>query len=59
MIQRELAAKYAVVLIPKRIFIGVLTTPGATVDGIHLSPAGHAWMADVIWEVIGPAYDGK
>jgi acyl-CoA thioesterase I len=59
MIQRELAAKHSVVLIPKRVFIGVLTTPGATVDGIHLSPAGHAQMADVIWGAISPAYDAQ
>jgi acyl-CoA thioesterase-1 len=53
-IQRRLAAKYDVVLIPRRIFIGVLTTSGATVDGIHLSPDGHAQMAEVIWNAIGP-----
>ncbi len=57
MIQRALAAKHGVVLIPKRVFIGVLTAPGATVDGIHLTRDGHARMADAIWDVIGPAYD--
>ena len=55
MIQRRLAQEYGVTLIPKRIFIGVLTTPGATVDGIHLSPRGHALMAEVMWETIRSA----
>jgi acyl-CoA thioesterase-1 len=56
MIQRRLAAKYEVALIPKRIFISVLTTTGATVDGIHLTREGHAQMAEVMWEAIRPAY---
>jgi acyl-CoA thioesterase I len=56
MIQRDLAAKHGVLLIPKRVFIGILTTSGATLDGIHLTPAGHAQLADAIWRVISPAY---
>jgi acyl-CoA thioesterase-1 len=56
MIQRRLAEQYGVLLIPKRVFIGVLTTHGATIDGIHLSPAGHALMAEVMWQEIRPAY---
>jgi acyl-CoA thioesterase I len=57
-VQRKLAARYHVLLIPKRVFIAVLTTPGATLDGIHLTPAGHEQMAEVIWSVIKPAYGG-
>jgi acyl-CoA thioesterase-1 len=55
-IQRQLAARYGVLLIPKRILIGILTEDGTTVDGIHLTPAGHERMADVVWGVIRGAY---
>jgi acyl-CoA thioesterase-1 len=57
LIQRELAARYGVTLVPRRIFIGVLTTSGATLDGVHLSKSGHARMAEAIWEVLQPAYE--
>ncbi len=57
-VQRELAAQYKVLLIPKRVFIAVLSTAGATLDGIHLSPAGHEQMARVVWSLIKPAYGG-
>ena len=57
-VQRTLAAKYGVVLIPKRFFIAVLSTPGATVDSIHLSPQGHEQMASVVWSLINAAYGG-
>jgi len=55
-IQRRLAARYGVRLIPKRTFISVLAGGGATLDTIHLSQAGHQQMADEVWKVIGPAY---
>jgi acyl-CoA thioesterase-1 len=58
-IQRRLARKYQVALIPRRTFISVLTTAGATVDGVHLTRAGHALMAGVIWQAISPAYTGQ
>jgi acyl-CoA thioesterase-1 len=51
-IQRRLAAQYGVTVIPKRIFIGVLTTHGATVDGVHLSKRGHERMAEVVRELV-------
>jgi acyl-CoA thioesterase-1 len=54
--QRRLAARYGVRLIPKRIFIGVLTAGGATVDSIHLTPAGHERMAETVWGLLRPAY---
>lgn len=47
-IQRKLAKKYNANLIPKRYFAKVLAHPGATVDDIHLSPLGHAMMAETI-----------
>lgn len=43
--QRELARKYGVVLIPKRYLAAVMATPGATVDGLHLSNKGHELLA--------------
>ena len=54
--QRILANQYGVLLVPKRIFLRVLTTEGATEDGIHLTPAGHQLMADTVWDVIRPAH---
>jgi acyl-CoA thioesterase-1 len=55
-IQRRLARQYGVHLIPKRILIGILTTNGTTVDGLHLTQAGHERMATVVWDVIRGAY---
>jgi acyl-CoA thioesterase-1 len=55
--QRKLAQQHGVYLVPRRIFVSVLTAPGATLDGIHLSPAGHELMAETIWEQIREAYE--
>jgi len=43
-------------LIPKRIFVSVLTTDQATVDSVHLSRYGHELMAATVWSLIRPAY---
>ncbi len=56
LIQRRLAVRYGVRLIPKRVFMSVLSAGGATLDSIHLSGDGHRRMADEVWSVIGPAY---
>jgi acyl-CoA thioesterase-1 len=56
-IQRRLAAEHGILLIPRRVFVTVLTTDGATVDSIHLSPRGHERMADVVWNLLGPAFN--
>jgi acyl-CoA thioesterase-1 len=56
--QRRLAAKYGVPLIPKRILIAVLTGDAATLDSIHLTPAGHERLADAVWAIIGPLFGG-
>ncbi len=53
--QRRLARKYHCSLIPKRLLVDVLATPGSTVDTLHLSQAGHRRLADQIWSVIEPA----
>ncbi|MCI0357231.1 MAG: GDSL-type esterase/lipase family protein, partial [Planctomycetaceae bacterium] len=55
-IQRRLAARYGVRLIPKRVLIGVLAGGGATLDSIHLTNNGHQQMAGEVWAVISPTY---
>jgi acyl-CoA thioesterase I len=55
-VQRRLAEKYRVQMIPKRIFIDVLTADGATVDSVHLSHLGHELMAATVWKLIQPAF---
>jgi acyl-CoA thioesterase I len=52
-VQRQLAAKYHVVLIPKWKFASVLASPGATEDGLHLSADGANRMAAMIHDVVG------
>jgi acyl-CoA thioesterase I len=50
--QRRLAKHHGVIMIPKRVLIGILTTDGATLDTIHLSARGHELMAQAIWGII-------
>ena len=47
-LQRRLAHRHIVRLIPRREFAKVLLTPGATTDGLHLSPSGHRAVADLL-----------
>jgi acyl-CoA thioesterase-1 len=54
--QRRVASRHGVALIPKRVFISVLTADGATLDSIHLARSGHERMAEAVWAVIRPAY---
>ena len=54
-IQRTLAKKYNVYLIPKRIFLSILAGNEATLDSIHLSQAGHKKMKACVWDIIKPA----
>jgi len=44
-IQRKLARKYGVMLIPKSVSASVFSTLDATSDGMHLTPKGHEVMA--------------
>ncbi|MCA9196148.1 MAG: acyl-CoA thioesterase [Planctomycetales bacterium] len=53
-IQRRLARKYDVQLVPKRVFLSILGDQNATIDSIHLTPAGHQRMADTVWNLVGP-----
>ncbi len=57
--QRRLATKYGVSLFPKRLLMRVLTTPGASVDGVHLSSDGHAQMAVLVGELLAGSGDSK
>jgi len=51
--QRRQAAKHRVRMIPKRLFATVLTTSGATVDGIHLSIKGQTLMTALVQSLFG------
>jgi lysophospholipase L1-like esterase len=53
-IQRRLAAKYGVPLIPKRYFTGVIAGKDATLDGLHLTDAGARRMALVVAQALSP-----
>ncbi len=54
--QRHLAAQYAVFLLPKRYFAAVLSAPGASLDGLHLSEAGTQLMASTLYPFLAPAF---
>lgn len=56
-IQRTLAARYGVKLIPKRILLSVLASGDATLDTIHLSQSGHQVMADRVWRLVQSAFE--
>ena len=55
-IQRRLAKRYDVVLVPKRFLLEVLLSDATTLDSIHLSQAGHHRMADQVWDLLEPSY---
>jgi lysophospholipase L1-like esterase len=52
MVQRDLAKSHGVTLIPKRYLAKIICTPGATVDGLHLSNSGHALLAGALFEML-------
>jgi acyl-CoA thioesterase-1 len=58
LVQRRLARRHGVALVPRRVFACVLAARGNTVDGIHLSNEGAARMAEVAAEVLASAVDG-
>ena len=53
--QREVCAEQGVPLIPRHVLAGAMFGPGATVDGLHFSPSGHAAMAEAVWGAVGEA----
>lgn len=58
-IQRSLAHKYHVALVPKRVFLSILAGNESTLDSIHLSQAGHLQMADTVWNLVESAFPMK
>ncbi len=58
-VQRRLAAKHHVALVPKHVFLSVLAASGSTLDSIHLSQSGHQLMADRVWRILQPAFEPK
>lgn len=50
--QRRLATQFGIPLIPRRVLGLVLAHADSTVDGLHLSPTGHARLADAVWSVL-------
>lgn len=55
-VQRRLAKKHGVQLLPKTTFLAAISGRKATLDSIHLTQEGHQRMADEVWAVIGPAF---
>jgi acyl-CoA thioesterase I len=53
-IQRRLAARYGVLLIPKHYFAAVFAGSGATSDGLHLSKTGVQRMAALAEQILSP-----
>jgi len=51
-IQRKLAQKHNIELIPKSVLANVFGTPGATSDSIHLTPKGHQVMKREIQKLL-------
>jgi acyl-CoA thioesterase I len=53
-VQRRLAKKYGVVLIPKRYFAGIISGKEATSDGLHLTKVGADRMASLVARILRP-----
>ena len=54
-VQRDLASRHGVALIPKRILLSVIEAADATVDSLHLTQQGHDEMTAVVWALLEPA----
>lgn len=52
-IQRRLAAELGITLLPKWVLGRVIGSDSTTLDGLHLSDAGHELMAQTIRQVLG------
>jgi lysophospholipase L1-like esterase len=50
--QRRVSHRHHLVLIPRRYFASVLSSPDATVDGLHLSMSGQQQMAAMMWDLL-------
>jgi acyl-CoA thioesterase-1 len=58
-VQRRLARKYGVYLVPKRYFARVISGANATSDGLHLSEDGARRMAQLVEQVILPSSESR
>ncbi|MHC4406183.1 MAG: SGNH/GDSL hydrolase family protein [Planctomycetota bacterium] len=58
-IQRSLARKHNVSLVPKRVFLSILAANDSTLDTIHLSQAGHERMAACVWQLVSSAFPAR
>lgn len=58
-IQRTAAARHNVTLVPKRVFLSVIAGSESTLDTIHLSQAGHQFMADTVWSLVQDAFEDR
>ena len=54
-VQRNLASRHGVALIPKRVLLSVVEAAEATIDSIHLTQQGHDQMASFVWALLEPA----
>jgi acyl-CoA thioesterase I len=59
LVQRRLAHRFGIILIPRRFFTDVFTGNQTTVDGIHLSQRGQEKMANMLWKFLEPAFTGQ
>ena len=55
-VQRLVAAKHNVKLVPKRVFLSIIADRDSTLDTIHLSQEGHTLMANRVWGLIKTAF---
>jgi acyl-CoA thioesterase-1 len=55
-VQRAVAKRYGVVLVPKRVLLSVIAGSGATIDSLHLTEAGHREMAQRVWGILWTAF---
>lgn len=56
LVQRRLARRFGVILIPRRFFADILTGNQTTVNDLHLSQQGQERMADMLWKLLEPAF---
>ena len=52
-IQRRVCADHDVTHLPRYLLAGAVALPGHAADGLHLSPEGHAWLAERVAAVWG------
>ncbi|WP_437224233.1 SGNH/GDSL hydrolase family protein [Planctomicrobium sp. SH661] len=54
-VQRNLAGKYGVKLIPKSVLADVILSEATTSDSIHLTQQGQDQLARAVWRIISPS----